>query len=201
MITQLTHFPNETVLKDSTSWSRDGRIAFVYGDSIFVVASAGGEPKELINLGQTLSPGTLWGAVWSPEAKRLAFSGARPGSSSEHKHIWVADLSGHASQITKGPTDSMDDLPSWLDDDHIVFERWNKTGEVRICVICLHTLRVTYLTHGHIDQTPAVDATGNTLFFARAKASAKNIHSWLPETHIWQAPIHVKNLALVGCRP
>jgi len=186
-ITQLTHFPKETVLKDSTSWSRDGRIAFVHGDSIYAVPDAGGEPAELVNLKRTLSPGSLWGAVWSPDASRLAFVGSPPGSDEANKRIWVADLkSKRIFQVTKGFTD---DVPSWLDKDHILFERWASTGEVRICVVYLRTLQVTYLTSGHIDQTPAVDPTGRVLFFARAKLTPENIRAWFPETHIWSVPL------------
>jgi Tol biopolymer transport system component len=189
-VVQLTHFPDETVLKDSTSWSRDGRIAFIYDDCIYTVNDAGGEPKKLINLKQTLSPGSLWGAVWSPNGARLAFRGTPPGAAEEDQRLWIVDSDGqHMIQVTKGP---MDDLPSWLNNDHILFERWTKTGEVRICVVCLRTLQVKYLTRNHIDHTPAADAAGRLLFFARAELSKKNVHAWLPETHIWQVPIHLK---------
>lgn len=188
-VVQLTHFPEDTVLRDSTSWSRNGRIAFVSDeDSIYVVDGAGGEPKELINLKQSLSPGTLWGAVWSPDGSHLAFRGNPPGSAEQDQRIWVVDSSGqHLVQVTTGPTD---DVPSWLDNDHILFERWSKTGEVRICVVSLGTSQIEYLTQNHIDQTPAVDPTGRVLFFARGELSEKNIHSWLPETHIWAIHIH-----------
>lgn len=186
-VVQLTHFPNETALRDSTSWSRDGRIAFVYNDGIYAVRDSGGEPEELVDTRQTLSPGSLWGAVWSPDGSRLAFKGTPLGSEEPDKRIWVADSNGqHIFQITKGSTD---DVPSWLDNNHILFERWTKTGEVRICVVCLRTLRIEYLTRNHIDQTPAADPTGRILFFARAKLTAKNIHAWLPETHIYASPL------------
>jgi Tol biopolymer transport system component len=190
-VVQLTHFPNETALRDSTSWSRDGRIAFVYSDGIYAVSESGGEPEKLIDLTQTLAAGSLWGAVWSPDGSRLAFRGTPPGADEGDKRIWVADSNGEKIvQITKGFTD---DLPSWLDNDHILFERWSRTGEVRIAVVCVRTLRINYLTHNHIDQSPAVDPTSQVLFFARAALTKKNIHAWLPETHIWEARIH--------CRP
>ncbi len=154
--------PNETALRDSTSWSQDGRIAFVHDDRIYAVKDSGGEPEELVDTRQTLSPGSLWGAVWSPDGSRLAFKGTPLGAEEQDKRIWVADSNGqHMIQITKGSTD---DVPSWLDNDHVLFERWSKTGEVRICIVCLRTLRVEYLTRNHIDQTPVADATGRVLY-------------------------------------
>lgn len=189
-VVQLTHFPDDTALRDSTSWSRDGRIAFVHGDSIYAINDFGGQPKELVNLQQTLAPDTLWGAVWSPDSTRLTFRGSPPRSEEPDQRIWVADLnSHHVSQVTGGP---MDDLPSWMDNDHILFERGSKSGEVRIAVVCLRTLGISYLTRNHIDQTPAADPAGSVLFFARADFSEKNIHGWLPETHIWQVPMFVR---------
>jgi len=186
-VVQLTHFREGTVLRDSTSWARDGRVAFVYNDGIYAVRGSGGDPEELIDTRQTLSPGSLWGAVWSPDGSRLAFKGNSLGSEEADQRIWVADSNGrHMFYVTKGSTD---DVPSWLDNDHILFERWSKSGEVRICVVSLSTLRIQYLTRNHIDQTPAADPTGRVLFFARADLSKKNIYAWLPETHIWAVPI------------
>jgi Tol biopolymer transport system component len=187
-VVQLTHFPNETAISDSTSWSQEGQIAFVYNDGIYAVRDSGGEAEQLVDLTQRLSPGSLWGAVWSPDGSRLAFRGIPPGSGEADKRIWVADSKGkQVIQVTK---DFTDDVPSWLDNDHILFERWGSAGEVRICVVCLHTLRVGHLTRDHIDQTPAADRTGHTLFFARAKLSEENIRAWLPQTHIWAVPIN-----------
>ena len=187
-VVQLTHFPMETALRDSTSWSRDGRIAFVYDGSIYAVPDSGGEPDELVDLNQTLSPGSLWGAIWSPDASRLAFVGSPPGADEGDKRIWVADIkSKQVIQVTK---DFTDDDPSWLDNDHILFERWASTVKDNICVVSLRTLQVTALTRGHIDQTPTVDPTGRILFFARGKITRRNVRALRPETHIWSVPIH-----------
>ncbi len=186
-IVQLTRFPKETVLGDSTSWSPDGRIAFEYDDDIYVVSASGGDQTKLIDLKSVLSPGSLWGIEWSPDGSRLAFRGSPRGSSSGQQRIWVADALGRQTvSVTQG---SRDENPSWLDNEHILFERWGKRGEVRVCVVCLPASKVNCLTRGHVDIGPTADATGRAIFFARGEIPHKDINAWLPETHIYTVTV------------
>lgn len=181
-IVQLTHFPKETALGDSTSWSPDGRIAFGYDDSIYVVDASGENQAKLIDLKSVLAEDSLWGIEWSPDGSHLAFRGTRRGSSSGQRRIWVSDALGQLTlSVTQGPSD---DNPSWLDDEHILFERWGKRGEVRICVVCLPTSKVQCLTRGHVDVGPRADQTGRTIFFARGVVPYRDTEGWFPDTHV-----------------
>jgi Tol biopolymer transport system component len=182
-IVQLTHFPKETVLGDSTSWSPDGRIAFEYDNNIYAVDASGENETKLIDLKSVLAPGSLWGIEWSPDGSHLAFRGTPLGSSSGQKRIWLADAPGRQIfPVTQGPRD---ENPSWLDNEHILFERWNKEGEVRVCILCLSTSKIKCLTQGHVDLGPTGDARGHAIFFARGEIPHKDINAWFPETHIW----------------
>lgn len=181
-IVQLTHFPKESALGDSTSWSKDGRIAFEYDDGIYVVSASGEDQTKLIDLRSLLVPGSLWGIEWSPDGSRLTFRGSVRGSSSEEHSIWVTDALGRQTlSVTQGPRD---ENPSWLDNDHILFERWGKWGEVRVCVVCLHETKVQCLTRGHVDVGPRADPRGQTIFFARGDIPHKDVKAWFPTTHI-----------------
>jgi Tol biopolymer transport system component len=183
-IVQLTHFPQGTVLGDSTSWSRDDRIAFEYDDDIYVVHSSGQNPEKLIDLKATLSESGLWGIEWSPDGSRLAFRGTLPGRPNGAGRIWVADSgSTHAVPVTYSDTD---ENPFWLDNRHLLFEHWEKTGEVRICVVSLSASKVTFLTDGHIDLNPSTDPKTCAIFLARGEIPKKNSDRWLPETHIYR---------------
>jgi Tol biopolymer transport system component len=161
----------------------DGRIAFEYHDDIYSVSASGGNENKLIDLKAVLASGSLWGIEWSPDGSRLTFRGSPRASSSEEQRIWVADALGSRTiSVTQGPRD---ENPSWLDNEHILFERWGQGGEVRACVVCLPGSKVKCLTRGHVDISPRADATGRTVFFARSEIPRKNINAWLPETHIY----------------
>jgi len=182
-IVQLTHFSKETALGDSTSWSVDGRIAFEYDDDIYSVSASGRNENKLIDLKAVLASGSLWGIDWSPDGSRLTFRGSPRGSSSGQQRIWVVDALGrHIVPVTTGPTD---ENPSWLDNEHILFERWSKRGEVRVCVVCLPASKVTCLTRGHVDIGPRADASGHTIFFARGDIPKNGTITLFPNTHIY----------------
>jgi Tol biopolymer transport system component len=182
-IVQLTHFQEGTVLGDSTSWSLDGRIAFEYDDDIYVVDASGENQTKLIDLKSVLATGSLWGIEWSPDGSHLAFRGTPRESPSGEQRIWVADpLGRQIFPVTQGPRD---ENPSWLDNEHILFERWNKRGDVRICAVCLPAFKVQCLTRGHVDIGPRADPTGGAIFFGRGEIPHKDINAWFPETHIW----------------
>ncbi|MFZ0413305.1 MAG: hypothetical protein WAL82_03750 [Candidatus Acidiferrales bacterium] len=182
-IVPLTHFPPATALGDSTSWSRDGRIAFEYDDDIYVVSESGGIPKRLVDLKSVLPSGGLWGIEWSPDGSRLAFRGALQTISGRAGRIWVADSDGRRIRpVTEG---GADEDPSWLDNQHILFERWTKTGEVRICLVSLSTSIVEYLTRGHLDLDPAAGSADDLIFFARGVIPEAANKTQFPDTHIY----------------
>jgi Tol biopolymer transport system component len=187
-VVQLTHFPEHTVLGDSTSWSGRDRIAFEYDDNIYAVDPLGQTTVKLIDLKSTLSPGTLWGIEWSPDGSRLSFRGSPKGAASPKGCIWVADLDSHrVFEATKGPAD---DNPKWLDNEHIVFERWVKETEIRVSLLCLRHRTVSYLTRGHIDLSPAISTKGHgVVLFARADNPNSKLRStsMVPITHLYAA--------------
>lgn len=183
LIVQLTHFPLGTSLGDSTSWSRDGRIAFEYRNDIYVVAESEGTPQKLVDLKPFIAPDSLWGIQWCPDGSRLTLRAASL-SSPRQKRIWIADLKGlRVRPITTGPKD---ENPSWLDSQHIVYEHWNPGGEVRACAVCLHALKVRCLTKGHIDLSPTVGSLpGRSILFARGDILREDTNAWKPTTHIY----------------
>lgn len=189
-LVQLTDFAKDTNLGDSTSWSRDGRIAFEYDDKVYVVGEAGGTPTELLDLKENLAPGTLWGIEWSPDDSYLTFRGA-PRTSPEQRRIWVADSRGNAIQpVTEG---AVDENPSWLDKSHILFERWVSGTDIRVCLLCLEALSVNCLTRGHPDVAPRADPTGRVIYFARGTIPKKEIHDrFFFQTHIYSLSSHTK---------
>ena len=71
--------------------------------SLWIVPTAGGEPKRL-----TTAPGTNNQPRWSPDGKTIAFVSSRGGSS----QVWLLPLSGgEARQLTKLPIDVSG--PAW----------------------------------------------------------------------------------------
>ncbi len=185
-VVQLTDFPKETVLGDSTSWSSDGRIAFEYQNDIYAVNESGGTIIKILDLQSVLSQNSLWGIAWSPDSAHLAFRGTSKVDVTRGLRIWVADAAGqHVSPVTQGP---IDENPSWYDSEHLLFERWNSDrSEVRVCAVCLQSSNVHCLTQGHLDLTPVADPTGRLVFFARGESRSGNprSNSFLPPTHIF----------------
>jgi hypothetical protein len=184
---QLTHFPKGTSLGDSTSWSRDGRIAFAFDDDIYVVGESGTPPTKLVGLKSILSPGTLWGIEWSPDSSMLVFRGVP--ASSKGEVIWIAGSDGRKiHRITGGHVFKgiIDQTPSWLDNNHILFERWFlATGEVRVCMVCVKRSTVHCLTRNHFDVSPRADPGAREIFFARGEIPKTDLNGFFPVTHIF----------------
>jgi Tol biopolymer transport system component len=184
---QITHFPNGTVLGDSTSWSSCHLIAFENHDDIYAVDPAGGPALKLVDIRShqpSLTPSEI---RWSPDCTQLSFTGTDKLPGSERSRIWLANLKDHTIQaVTES---SHDGTSSWYDNDQVLFSRKISKGNLGLCLLCLSSGHVTCLTTGAIDLSPWGDKRTQVIFAARKsiKSSGKNEgNALLAGFHIWK---------------
>jgi len=180
---QLTNFGKGKTLGDSTSWSKDGLIAFENDEDIYVVRESGGEAKKFIDVGSkvpSLSPSEI---RWSPDGSRLAFTGK---TGHDGSRIWIANVKNHTiSPVTAAKWDS---TPSWYDKNHILFSHGIPQGYAVACVLCLDTRSIKCLTKGGFDFSPWGDARTHELFVAHAPKSSteKQPKAFFAGFHLWR---------------
>ena len=109
----------------TASWSPDGsRIAFSSGpdflhQEIFVIPSAGGQPRPLTSWGRY----STWPS-WSPDGSQIVYQLERDGA----RHLWsVSSTGGESRQLTTGSSE--ESHPEWspVDPDRILFLRDHTT--------------------------------------------------------------------------
>ena len=167
LVVQLTSLPEFSVVGGTTSWSKDGWIAFRWNGDIYRVSEKGGEAELIaaVRSGSlSVEPSNL---SWAPDGKRIAF--VADDSRAEHQgisSIWIFDLEGKALQrITEG---HMDWFPSWRDNDSLVFGRMFSTKKGAIFSMNIRTRKANQLTAGAIDVAPAIITSTNELLFSRS---------------------------------
>ena len=112
-------------------WSHDGRwIAaqeLVHGESKLVIfPSGGGEIQTVVS-----EPTQSYAYDWSPDNKRIAFTGLRNGIWNVY---WVDRLTREVKQLTHFQTPSASvDFPAWSPrGDQIIFERYDQLANIYI---------------------------------------------------------------------
>jgi Tol biopolymer transport system component len=121
------------ISNDFPAWSPDGaRIAFTryvltrrsgrvrrLESDIFVVGAAGGTPRRLTTSGGADSP------TWSPDSRRLAYSGAVAGGSEFSRRLHVVNSDGTGDHTLDAATRA-----SWAPDGHTVVwpPAWSPDG-------------------------------------------------------------------------
>lgn len=180
---QLTNFPEGESEGAGTSWSRDGRIAFVKDGDIYTVSENGGSVTKLVDLHKNLPDVHPFFPSWSPDNSQLAFVGRGTGTAQAlGHHLYVVQLgTGRISELFGGVGD---DGPSWFDNAHILCSREESGPTSSIWLISVSGQSRVQLTHGSYDMAPAVDSSRLWLYFSR------NEHITQPrrdeDFHIWK---------------
>lgn len=164
-------------LADTPSWSPDGRsIAFAmlpkrvpgrssYATEVFIVRFAGGAPRRLT--GFDAFRGGAVNPAWSPDGRRIAFTGTRSTAAGAHSDIWVVQPSGKGLQRLIGnATDA-----AWSPDGgRIAFSR---DGDIYTANAAGRDVRRLTRTRTLGDTHPSWSPDGTRLVFATMRR-AKN---------------------------
>lgn len=109
---------------NTAAWSPDSKTLAVvlqesHWDKLWLIPSAGGEPKEL-----TFGEGEDEEPVYSPDGKWIAFESNR--DLAEERHIWVvAAAGGEAHRVTK--LNGFEIAPRWSADNQSIRFLWRST--------------------------------------------------------------------------
>lgn len=186
-VVQVTAFTEGTLIGDSTTWSRNGLIAFERGGRIYGVSDQGSKEIELLDTRPPLSNQRPSGIRFSQDGKLLLFS--VENQSRKQSEIWLADLQSRSfRQLTRFHFDL---FPSWYDEHRVVFSRQAKNGNSSIYILDLRTGELKQVTSGHVDFAPSADASHRTLFFSRKdRTSRRNDEGpFFSGFHVWRMTI------------
>ncbi len=156
-------------------WSPDGvSIAFLAGNTVRIVAADGRNERRV-------APGIVVGGVitsgpaWSPDSRRLTFSGGPPDANNlaTESEVWVADVdSGGAVRLTEGGGAKR--TPAWSPDGRrLVFvHEPPQGGRAELYLVGADGSGLTALTHNEpqmYDVAPAWSPDGMRIAFGRGR--------------------------------
>lgn len=151
-------------IAESPSWSPDGhRIAFTTVRGIYIATETGKNPKRIAN--------GIQQARWSPDGKRLVYSGPLYGQLS------IVDANGrHHRTLPVGQGEGGGFEPDWSPrGDEIVFVR-GFYGPLN--VLNIKSRRVRRLTQMSGTYSPRWSADGRTIFFVRREEEQRHRHAF-----------------------
>ena len=191
-IVQITNFPEGTLIGDSTTWARNGLIAFERDGEIFGIPDVGGKEMLLFDPRTAVSNQRPSNIRLSPDGKMLLFS--VENEQQDLSEIWLADLGSRSlRQLTSLHFDL---FPAWIDEGHILFSRETKRGLSEVHLLSLRTGHLERITCNHVDFASSTDASGEVLYLSRKDPVSKESDNggFFFGFHIWRIPIPRKML-------
>ncbi len=150
----------------------------LYG--LWAVSATGGAPEPLLAV-----DGTARAPAWSPDGKRIAYSGAVDGET----HIWVTDLALLGTRARTRAAGATDVRPDWSPDgDRIVFTR-SRHGRTSTWIV--------RASGGPAEAVPGTDGDLDPDWTRATGAVAPGPDQLLPDLD-QRAPSHVVVLPLDG---
>ncbi len=187
---QLTDFEPGTSLKN-TCWSSTGLIVFVRGSAVYSV-----DPNTR-KVAVILTP--LWESEpldpddisLSPDGSKLALSGLiyfHEEDRDEETRIWWSDLTNQEIHLLTSGAQDMS--PSWVDNDTVIFARFDESMEsntIRLAKIGHHNTIEVFKNNFYI--YPSVDPGRKTVFASAApKLTLRGDFEIFRDFHIWKYP-------------